>query len=123
MTVNIKVGNSIVVTAPAAYASRRYEVKGVSRWNMDAADKDGFAEMATFTVNVEAPPETVGGRQGAKAGNVVASGLDSTPIDPASQEDSLRLGLQTPVRLYKCYVADGGEFLELLLEDEKPSRA
>lgn len=92
-----------------------YPVRGVARWT-NAKISPSFRRLASVDASTKRNPPIVNGKRGEPITNL--QGLKITPLEPASGDDiKLRDNLKSPFKVYRTYLADNTEFVELTVED------
>jgi hypothetical protein len=107
--VDIKEGDILVVS------SEEYPVKAVEKWVKSNFNTYGFSRMATVTASTKRNPAISDGKRGAAVENL--TGLSITPLDPVTEDVTIRLALESPVRLLETFIADSSGYVHVIVED------
>jgi len=108
--IDIQQGDILIVNG------REYPVNNCAVWicNMPGAS---FSYLATEKAMTKRAPEIQSMKRGEPIINLV--GLHCMPLDPVSSETIRRFGLESPVNLLETYLADGDQYVHLVVERDK----
>jgi hypothetical protein len=107
--IDIQEGDTLVV------GGTEYPVRGVARWT-NAKTTLSFKRLAVVDASTKRNPASVNGKRGVPETHL--TGLKITPLDSVSADQvKFRDDLKSPFKVYRTYLSEDNEFVELTIED------